>query len=259
MPQRASPSSADVLNVMRHLADVAALKGNPPAQRHLLIDELNQIVGTHSALLFVAESYAPGAQAHFSHCTVATQHDALFLRYVSEFGVKFPLEDDPYCYCSIRSAKTEQTWTSDTVLPDRQRQWRHPYFMDLQSSTRLRDGIVSFYRTGERRDRIVGVGMHRFGDSARLSRRQLAMVQFAMAEIRRLADRGHLMLPPAPRQHQLTPRLQQVLDRLLAGGVPKEIARELDLSIWTVREHVQRVYQHFGVCGREELMARFVR
>jgi len=32
----------------------------------------------------------------------------------------------------------------------------------------------------------------------------------------------------------------------------------LDLSLRTVRDPIQAVYAHFGVSGREELMARFV-
>jgi DNA-binding CsgD family transcriptional regulator len=51
----------------------------------------------------------------------------------------------------------------------------------------------------------------------------------------------------------------QVLDRFLSGKAPKRIARELRLSPWTVREHDQRLYKHYAVSSREELMARFVR
>jgi DNA-binding NarL/FixJ family response regulator len=38
----------------------------------------------------------------------------------------------------------------------------------------------------------------------------------------------------------------------------EQMARELGVSVWTVREHIQRLYRHFGVGGRDELMARFV-
>jgi DNA-binding NarL/FixJ family response regulator len=67
------------------------------------------------------------------------------------------------------------------------------------------------------------------------------------------------VLPPAEAGAELPPRLKQVLDRLLVGHPPKRIARELRLSVWTVREHVQRLYKRFDVNCREELMAKFVR
>ena len=45
---------------------------------------------------------------------------------------------------------------------------------------------------------------------------------------------------------------------MLRGEGAKQIARELGLSVWTVREHIQRLYRHFGVRSRDELMSRFV-
>jgi DNA-binding CsgD family transcriptional regulator len=56
----------------------------------------------------------------------------------------------------------------------------------------------------------------------------------------------------------MPPRLAQILELLLAGESPKAIARRVGLSLWTVREHVQRLYRRLGVSGRDELMARFV-
>src|SRR5690606_38501633 len=47
-------------------------------------------------------------------------------------------------------------------------------------------------------------------------------------------------------------------DLPLAGHAPKQIARQLGLSIWTVREYIQNLYSHFHVSGRDERMSRFV-
>ncbi len=99
--------------------------------------------------------------------------------------------------------------------------------------------------------------MHQFGSAKKLTARQRVIVTFAMHEIDRLILRGHLPLPPV-QPPDLSPRLRQILDRLLSGQIPKRIARELGLSVWTVREHMERIYRHFGVTGREELMAKFI-
>jgi DNA-binding CsgD family transcriptional regulator len=50
-----------------------------------------------------------------------------------------------------------------------------------------------------------------------------------------------------------------VLKCLLEGDSDKQIAARLELSSHTVNEYVKRVYAHFGVTTRTELLARWVR
>ena len=57
----------------------------------------------------------------------------------------------------------------------------------------------------------------------------------------------------------LSPRLRQTLDGLLNGEAEKQIAARLGLSRSTVHEYVGYLYRHFGVQGRAELMAYFLR
>ena len=64
---------------------------------------------------------------------------------------------------------------------------------------------------------------------------------------------------PAPRGEGLSPRLQQTLERLLAGDSEKQIAAHLGLSQHTVHLYVKNLYKHYGVSSRGELLARFVR
>ncbi len=248
---------ADIVRVMRHMADMAALKNDALAQRQVLIDGLNALLGTDAGFFYVADAWRPGCRPHFTSYTLSTQRDPVFLRYTSEFGVKFPLDEDPYCFQSIRDPRRVQAWTIRDVLPDRAAQRRHANFIDLKNTGRFCDGIVSFFRTGPDPDRVVGFGLHRFGGSRNLSARDVALATFAVSEIEHLVTRGHLALVPTSAP-DLPPRLRQVLDRLLAGSNPKRIARELDLSVWTVREHIQRLYKHFDVNGRDELTARFI-
>jgi DNA-binding NarL/FixJ family response regulator len=61
---------------------------------------------------------------------------------------------------------------------------------------------------------------------------------------------------PSPRD--LTPRLRQVLDCLLEGDGDKQIAARLQLSVHTVNEYTKKIYGHFGVRGRTELLARWI-
>lgn len=57
----------------------------------------------------------------------------------------------------------------------------------------------------------------------------------------------------------LAPRLRQTLGRLLAGDSEKQIALHLSVSPHTVHVYVKRLYRHYEVCSRGELLAKFVR
>lgn len=82
-------------------------------------------------------------------------------------------------------------------------------------------------------------------------------------------DRVHELLAPhlgraallttQPNLHGLSPRLRQTLDRLLAGDSERQTALALGISPATVREYVTRLYRHFGVISRAELLAHFLR
>lgn len=53
---------------------------------------------------------------------------------------------------------------------------------------------------------------------------------------------------------ELSPRLTEVFDRLMAGKSAAEIADELCLSVHTVYEHMQRLYRRLNVRSRVELL-----
>jgi len=52
--------------------------------------------------------------------------------------------------------------------------------------------------------------------------------------------------------------MKQILDLLFSGNAPKEMAKELGISIHTVRDHIKRIYLHYNVSGRGELAAHFM-
>lgn len=62
---------------------------------------------------------------------------------------------------------------------------------------------------------------------------------------------------PAP--SDLSLRVRQVLRCLLEGDGDKQVAARLGLSPLTVNSHTKAIYRHFGVTGRTELLARWVK
>jgi DNA-binding CsgD family transcriptional regulator len=184
------------------------------------------------------------------------------------------------------------------VLPDLDAERRHGRFVEYGTRARLGDGIVCFARLddvgiGSGPGPILGVGIHRTdGGQTPMPERPRARVRLAIAECAALIARGHLSMPelaPAPavpggharandaahtnanggagsgvnieaivRGSRLSRRPREVLHHLLAGASPKQIARTMDVSVWTVRDHIANLYAHFNVHGRDELMALFV-
>jgi len=57
---------------------------------------------------------------------------------------------------------------------------------------------------------------------------------------------------------RLSPRERQVLAFLMAGHSPKEIAGQLRLSQHTVGDYIKKIYRHFSVSGRAELLSQFI-
>lgn len=58
---------------------------------------------------------------------------------------------------------------------------------------------------------------------------------------------------------QLPARTRDVLRALLEGNSDKQIAQRLQLSRFTVNSHTKKIFEHFRVQGRSELMARWIR
>lgn len=77
-----------------------------------------------------------------------------------------------------------------------------------------------------------------------------------------LASRGLHVLPPAEASgppvigpEVLTPREAEVMELLRSGRSNAEIARDLHVSIETVRTHARRIYRKLGVKTRRDLRA----
>jgi DNA-binding CsgD family transcriptional regulator len=70
---------------------------------------------------------------------------------------------------------------------------------------------------------------------------------------------GPLASYAEPSPSDLSRRERDVLGCLLEGDGDKQIAARLRLSVHTVNQYTKRIYRHFGVQGRAELLARWVR
>jgi DNA-binding CsgD family transcriptional regulator len=69
-------------------------------------------------------------------------------------------------------------------------------------------------------------------------------------------DRVVLLVTRSAPQHPLSPRELQIVRLVATGHTNRTIARELDISSWTVSTHLRRIFAKLGVCSRAEMVAR---
>lgn len=93
---------------------------------------------------------------------------------------------------------------------------------------------------------------------AEFDEREVALVSLLHQEAVRLIG-GPLARFDEPGPSQLPRRVRQTLRCMLEGDSDKQIAARLSLSLHTVNQYAKRIYRHFGVSGRSELLARWVR
>ncbi len=56
---------------------------------------------------------------------------------------------------------------------------------------------------------------------------------------------------------QLTPREEEILKMVAQGCENKAIARELNISVFTVQNHIQNLFKRLGVTNRTEAASKY--
>jgi DNA-binding CsgD family transcriptional regulator len=253
---------------MRMLADVASLKADPVAQRRELLNGMSRLLGVSTAGFFIADGFRPGEQLAMKAMMVGDGSDSRWLRYCADFASAFPITEDPYTDHMLHSEDPFQLWRMGQVIPDHPDSYhRYGPAMQVVRDLQLVDGMIAGFRTGPKRSTMAGISFHRLAGQDRFTGRQERMLVLAATELCGLVERGHFKLRAADEPNDepncemfagLSPQPRRVLKLLLAGHSPKEIAQTMGLSVWTIRDYVKHIYAHFGVNGRDELMARFV-
>lgn len=103
-----------------------------------------------------------------------------------------------------------------------------------------------------------GIVMLRAKGRRDFSGRDRALVRETNARLSRLVGK-ELARCDEPTPRELAPRCRQVLIGLLQGEGDKQVAARLSLGMHTVNEYTKLIYRHFGVRGRSELMARWIK
>lgn len=134
-----------------------------------------------------------------------------------------------------------------------------PYFRRIHEPIGVDHVLLSFRHLRGTAGECSGLTFaRRAGNPRDFSARDRALVREAHAVVVPLVG-GALARFVEPSPAALSPRARQVLRCLLEGDSDKQAAARLGISPLTVNVYTKAIYRHFGVGGRAELLARWVR
>jgi len=270
----------DVRAVFRILSDLRDLRHDSSTLHQHLANELVRLMGASAGFAadisgwhvsetpVKARPFLPRPAARinemFKRTTVAIQGQNDVVGGMQSVYADNDLWVDPtYALCADKTDAVE-SFSMYRLRKQSDDKSKFELFDQFSQDSGMIDHVVGWYQeqvdaAGKGKGKIrVGVA-HRFGRGEKpFTERDVAVSKLLMGELGWLHKTGRLDSPVAGTD-KLPPRLKQVLQLILKGKPPKEIARTLGLSLATVRDYIKAIYRRFGVNGRDELMARFLR
>jgi DNA-binding CsgD family transcriptional regulator len=131
--------------------------------------------------------------------------------------------------------------------------WYHDFFKHIDC-----DDYVASIRVVDLPQRPEAITINRPNGAPAFSAREVALLKLLHDEIAplvgvRLTTEEHLS------RDGLSRRLRETLSLLLDGLSEKQVASSMNLGTRTVHDYVTRLYEHFRVSSRAELLAYFIR
>lgn len=174
--------------------------------------------------------------------------------YTSSFGQLDPLKPGLFTLTDTRVACLDERLSEDELLASE-------YYRRFMQPLNHRHVADMFFR--KHRDIIAVLTMIREPSLGRFSLEELRLLrnlqpflEFTLNTVylpRRYREREVIAA-----QHQLTERELDVVELIIAGASNKAIAAELELSVATVKTHIQHIFHKFEVPSRTALSARIL-
>jgi DNA-binding CsgD family transcriptional regulator len=256
--------------VYRLLSDLREMRHDRPAMHRHLVDTFVSLLGATGGFCADVHGWKPRAshatadgEVMIEPPTIAGPGADTVARVMRGLAANSNFWDDPTIVAGVERRGTVEAVPFCQLMPDARQRAAFPLFTQVAGDARYVDHLIAWHQKeppvdGNPAGEVFGISIHRYGRGEKLfAGREVALAQLLFEELHWLHSTGRLETPTATTD--LPPRLKQVLDRLLAGRAPKQIAAELDLSVHTVREHIRRLYDRFGVDGRDTLAAKFLR
>jgi DNA-binding CsgD family transcriptional regulator len=260
---------ADYRAVHRLLSDLREMRHDRPAMHQHLVDSLVGLVGATGGFVADVSDWKPAPPGGLrwdlavTSFTVARPGADVVSKVMSGLAYYNNPWDDPTFALGVQRQGAVESLPFHGMMAEADVQRDYPHFAQVRAEAGYVDHLITWFQKaadGVSADGdVFGVSLHRYGHGERLfAGREVALVRLLYEELHWLHATGRLT-PAVPSLAKLPPRLRQVLDGLLGGQPPKRIARDLGLSVLTVRDHIKRLYAIAGVSGRDELMSQYIR
>jgi DNA-binding CsgD family transcriptional regulator len=256
---------ADVRAITRLLAECRELGDDALLWRHHFLASAGKLIGAEAAAGGEMQSCRTGTPATFAASLWGFDGGLNLdgLRIIWEWNAIDPFRSELWTTVhDALHAGPHFTAARHQMLagPDWDRSNDYQYVMRTVEADEV---IHSFHalpgNTGhDQHDKHDGAVWFRARGEATFDEREVAIIKFLHEEVARLVG-GPLASADEPSPSQLPPRARQVLRALLEGDTDKQIAARLSLSAHTVNQYTKQIFRHFGVAGRNQLMARWVR
>ncbi|MGN6504336.1 MAG: helix-turn-helix transcriptional regulator, partial [Tepidisphaeraceae bacterium] len=123
----------------------------------------------------------------------------------------------------------------------------------VENPTELRHLMIALYPL--QTDLTSAIGLHRRRNKPAYTERERQIAHLVVSHVNWL-HRAGLDMPAATEPVEgLSPRLIETLMHVLAGDSRKQIATKMNISEYTVADHLKRLHRQFRVKSRGELLA----
>lgn len=245
---------SDVRDVFRLLTDVRELRHDPRQQEMLIVDAMVKLLDADFGHAIRYANFRPDRATAVKQVTYGSVQDRTVCAYISEFGRKHDINDDPIKHVTWDKAGPVYTTTRAAEIQFKDLR-RYKIFEEMVEPARIHDAMFTFFRYPGSHD-TRGYSFVRTLDKPEFTEREKRITHLLCHELYELYLLGSL--EERNPLDTLPPRLARTAEGLLTGLSQKKIADQYSLSYETVRSYTKELYERLHVSSREELMAKLL-
>jgi DNA-binding CsgD family transcriptional regulator len=255
----------EVSQVIRLVREVCDLWDDPAAWRSHLLQGACTLLNGHVGLMLADYDAEAGYFGNVAVTAIVglpaamepTVHAAMSRMQQRQFSDV--AENEMPLVRNLYDDMVRQGWTTTAISQTADAAAYHasPWYQEFRKQIDCDDNVTSI-RIVDVPRRPEAISIDRPHGAAPFGSREVALLKLLHDEIAplvgvRLATEDHLS------RDGLSKRLRETLTLLLEGRSEKQVASALNLAGRTVHDYVTRLYEHFHVSSRAELLAYFIR
>lgn len=246
----------DVRAIVRLLAKVAIVSEGVMAQKRCLVEGLAELLDADRYMWNVTR-YEPG----LAPVALSLVHNWSDEELAAHAHWNYSRPDNKFtrAIADLLPAPVERPWTrslEQLVGPD---WWANEVRQNKSArGSNIGTAMLCVCSIPGRPNTHSMLGVQRVPGRPEFSARDQRIAHVVFTEVAWLHSAEVTPEEDGSRVFPLSPSKQTVLTQLIDGKVPKEIAKNSELTVNTVRTYIRDIYRHFEVSGREELMRRFM-